>query len=99
TLTFITSTGPPGWIVTVPEALGTQSGTAFRAGERTMGNVNALGPPPLACAGGANPASATPQSTANLPIHEIQLVHAYFITRSPPFNRRSPLVIGLLRAL
>src|SRR5215469_18241017 len=82
TLTFMTSTGPPGWMVTVPEASATQAGTAFRAGERTIGNVNVLAPPPLANALGTDPASATPQSTAILPIHEIHFVCVLFIITS-----------------
>src|SRR5215831_9486383 len=84
TLTFMTSTGPRGWMMTVPEASGTQAGTAFRAGERTIGNVNVLDPPPLANALGANPASATPQSTAVLAINEVHFVCVLFIITSPP---------------
>src|SRR5215472_9977981 len=83
TLTFMTSTGPPGWMVTVPEASGTQAGTAFRAGERTRGNVTALGPPPLACADGTDPASAKPQSIAILAIDEVHLVCVLLIMALP----------------
>src|SRR5262249_61442935 len=83
TLTFMTSTGPPGWMVTVPEASGTQAGTEFRAGERTIGNVNVLAPPPLANALGTHPASATPKSTAILAINEVHFVCVVLILTSP----------------
>src|SRR5215467_3472074 len=81
-LTLMTSTGPPGWMVTVPEAVGTQSGTAFSAGERTMANVDGLGPPPLACAGETNPASATPQSTAMRAPDEVHFECVLFFMRT-----------------
>src|SRR5215468_11937318 len=83
TLTFMTSTGPRGWMMTVPEASGTQAGTAFRAGERTIGNVNVLDPPPLANALGTNPASARPQSTAILAINEVNFVYVVLMLTSP----------------
>ena len=70
-------------MVTVPEASGTQAGTAFRAGERTRGNVNVLSPPPLACALGTNPASARPQSTAILAINEVNFVYVVLMLTSP----------------
>jgi hypothetical protein len=81
----------------VPEASGTQDGTAVSPGERTRSNLNLLWAP-RAGAGRTNPTSATPQSTAILAGDEVQFVWMLFFMSSPPFCR--PFWrIGLLRAL